>query len=148
MKGDYQKTFKKLTLFLLLNPIPFNRQSYKKTKGAWNQWPVSHQVTKQVQKKLLISYLLSDKVWWCNVKQFLSYSKTYTCKLMQANSCHHKLIHFHLFFWIWKCGKEEEKLQKFKYLENKKSFLDEIKNISHSFWRAVIWWINKNLTKK
>ena len=26
-----------------------------------------------------------------------------------------------------KCGKEEEKLQKFEYLENDKSFLDEIK---------------------
>ena len=28
-----------------------------------------------------------------------------------------------------KSGKEEEKIQKFEYLENKKSFLDEIKNI-------------------
>ena len=28
-----------------------------------------------------------------------------------------------------KCGKEEEKLQKFEYLENEKSFLDEMKNI-------------------
>ena len=26
-----------------------------------------------------------------------------------------------------KCGKKEEKLQKFEYLENEKSFLDEIK---------------------
>ena len=32
-----------------------------------------------------------------------------------------------------KCGKEGKKLQKFEYLENKKSFLDEIKNICHSF---------------
>ena len=32
-----------------------------------------------------------------------------------------------------KCGKEEKKLGKFEYLENEKSFLDEIKNISHSF---------------
>ena len=31
------------------------------------------------------------------------------------------------------CGKEEEKLQKSEYLEKEKSFLDEIKNISHSF---------------
>ena len=38
-----------------------------------------------------------------------------------------------------KCGKEEEKLQKFEYLKNKKSFLDEIKNIFHSFWRAITW---------
>ena len=32
-----------------------------------------------------------------------------------------------------KFGKEGKKLQKFEYLENKKSFLDEIKNIFHSF---------------
>ena len=44
-----------------------------------------------------------------------------------------------------KFGKEGKKLQKFEYLENKKSFLDEIKNIFHSFWRAIIWWKNKNL---
>ena len=28
--------------------------------------------------------------------------------------------------------------QKFKYLENKKSFEDQIKSILHHFWRAVI----------
>ena len=32
-----------------------------------------------------------------------------------------------------KRGKEEEKLQKSEYLEKVKSFLDEIKNIFHSF---------------
>ena len=32
-----------------------------------------------------------------------------------------------------KCGKERKKLQKFEYLQNEKSFLDEIKNIFHSF---------------
>ena len=32
-----------------------------------------------------------------------------------------------------KSGKEEEKTQKFEDLENEKSFLDEIKDISHSF---------------
>ena len=37
-------------------------------------------------------------------------------------------------------GEKEEKLetQKIKYLKNEKSFLDEIKNIFHSFWRAII----------
>ena len=30
-------------------------------------------------------------------------------------------------------GKEGKKLQKFEYLKNEKSFLDEIKNIFHSF---------------
>ena len=32
-----------------------------------------------------------------------------------------------------KCGKERKKLQKLEYLENEKRFLDEIKNILHSF---------------
>ena len=32
-----------------------------------------------------------------------------------------------------KCGKEGKKLQKIEYLENEKSFLDEINNIFHSF---------------
>ena len=32
-----------------------------------------------------------------------------------------------------KCGKEGKKLQKCEYLQNEKSFLDEIKNIFHSF---------------
>ena len=32
-----------------------------------------------------------------------------------------------------KCGKEGKKRQKFEYLENEKSFLDEIKNTFHSF---------------
>ena len=33
MKLDYQKPFKKLTLFFLSNPVPFNGQSYQKQKG-------------------------------------------------------------------------------------------------------------------
>ena len=28
------------------------------------------------------------------------------------------------------------------------SFLDEIKSISHSFWRAIIWWKNKKIWKR
>ena len=31
-------------------------------------------------------------------------------------------------------------MQKFEYLENTKSFLDKIKSIFDSFWRAIIWW--------
>ena len=33
------------------------------------------QVTEQVQKTSFISCVLSDQVWWCNIKQFLSYYK-------------------------------------------------------------------------
>ena len=35
-------------------------------------------------------------------------------------------------------GKTE--IEKFEYLENEKGFSDEIKNILHSFWRAIICW--------
>ena len=73
-------------------------------------------------------------------------------KLTPANLCKpvHDIINYSTSicsFESGNCGKEEEKLQKFEYLENGKSFLDEIKNILHSFWRAIIWWKNENLIK-
>ena len=34
LKEDYQKPFKKLTLFFLSNPVPFNRRSYQKQMGS------------------------------------------------------------------------------------------------------------------
>ena len=103
-------------------------EKVSKTKGAWNSWPVALLVTKQVQKNSFVSYILSDHVWWYNIKRFLSYSKNYICRFMPAISWHHKLFQFHLSFSIWNVRKGREKLQNLKYLENKKSFLDEIKN--------------------
>ena len=41
-------------------------------------------------------------------------------------------------WWGKKRGKT--KIQKSEYLKNEKSFLNEIKNIFLSFWRAIIWW--------
>ena len=40
-------------------------------------------------------------------------------------------------FEYGKYGKEEEKLQKFQYLENQKSFLDEIKNIFFTVFEGL-----------
>ena len=34
MKEDYQKALKKLSLFFLSNPVPFNGQSYQKQKES------------------------------------------------------------------------------------------------------------------
>ena len=53
---------------------------------------------------------------------------------------------------LWSDGWQGEKewkteIQKFEYLENEKSFLDEIKNIFHSFWRPIIWLKLKNWWK-
>ena len=43
--------------------------------------------------------------------------------------------------WLTERKKEGKmEIQIHKYLENEESFLGEIKNIFHSFWRAIIWW--------
>ena len=42
-------------------------------------------------------------------------------------------------FEFGKYGKKTNKLQKFDYLENENSFLDEIKSIFYSFGRAITW---------
>ena len=74
-------------------------------------------------QNFFISYVLYDQVWWCNIKRFLSYSKNYTCKFMQANSWHHKLFHFHLFFRIEKLWKGKGKIKFFwKSRERKELF--------------------------
>ena len=44
---------------------------------------------KTSSKNFFISFILSDQVWWYNIKRFLSYSKNYTFKFMQANAWHH-----------------------------------------------------------
>ena len=144
MKEDYQKPIKKLNLVFLLNPVTVNVQSYNKQKVPGNSDYSLFRLQNKFRKFL---YILSDQVWWCNIKQLLSYFKNYICKFMQANSWHHKLFHFHLSFCIWKVWKGREKIQKFEYLETKKSFLDKIKSTFHSFWRAIIWWRNKKLIK-
>ena len=90
-----------------------------KNKRGLELGPVALQATKQVQKNSFISYVLSDQVWWCNIKWFFSYSKNYICKFMQANSWHHELFLFHLSFRIFKVWKgKKKKTQKFEYLEN------------------------------
>ena len=39
-------------------------------------------------------------------------------------------------------------IEKFEYLQNKKSFLDEIKNIFDSFLGAIIWFFQKKFDQK
>ena len=59
---------------------------------------------------LLVIYYLTK--FCCNIKRFLSYSKNYTCKFMQASSWHDKLFHFYFFFWIRKVRKGRGKITK------------------------------------
>ena len=135
LKVDYQKAMKKLTLFFLSNLLPLNEQHYQKQKGPETSDKWLFRLRNKFRKIhfLLMHYLTK----FVDVKQFLSYSKNYICKFIQANSWQYKLFHFHLSFWIWKLW-EEEILQKMHYLGNEKRFLDEIKNIFRNIWRAII----------
>ena len=126
------KTLKKLTLFFLSNSVPLNDKDIKNRPGA------SDQSLFRLQEKFtnffFLSYTLSDLVSPCNIKWFLSF----------ANLCQpiHEIMNYSIFvcpFESGKCGKKGKRLQKFECLENKKSFLDEIKSIFHSFRRAIIW---------
>ena len=38
-------------------------------------------------------------------------------------------------------GKTE--MQRFEYVENEKSFLNETKSIFHNYLRAIVWWKNE-----
>ena len=63
-----------------------------------------------------------------------------------ASQCMTSLI-LPLPFILLNLNKVERKRKKYKklnILRTKKAFLDEIKNIVHSFWRAIIWLKNKN----
>ena len=60
MKEDYQKASKKLALFFVLSPVPFNEQSYQKQLGPGT----SDQLVFRLQNKfrkipLLVIYYLN-----------------------------------------------------------------------------------------
>ena len=98
------KTFKKVnfiffpTQSLLMDKVTKNKRGLELVTSPPSGYKTSSQ-------KNFFSYILSEQVWWCNIKRFLSYSKNYTSKFMQANARHHELFHFHLPFWIWKVWK-------------------------------------------
>ena len=112
------KIFKKSKLyFFSFQTSPFWWTNLSKTKWAWNYWTFPLQVIKQVQKKLFISHISSDQVWWCNIKRFLYYSKNYICKLMEANAWQGKLMDDIINYFTSICpfesgksGKEEQKI--------------------------------------
>ena len=69
---------------------------------------------------------------WCNtvLVSFQKITSAYLCKSI------HDIINYSTSIYhceSGKCEKEGKNSQKFEYLENEKSFLDEIKNIFHKF---------------
>ena len=129
MKEDIEKASKKLTLFFLTNPVPFNGQSYQKQEEPGT----SHQSLFRSQKKfskisLFVIYYLTkfDDIMWRSFWVIPKITSANLCKSI------HDMINYSTStcpFESGKCGKEGKKSQKFHYLENKKNFLDEIKII-------------------
>ena len=127
LKEDYQKASKKLTIFFLSNPVPFNEQSYQKQKGPGT----SNQFLFRLQNKfrkipLLVIYYLTK------FDDIILSSFRVIPKITSANLCKpiHDIINYSTSIWPFefgKGGKEGKKSQNFQYLENEKSFLDEIK---------------------
>ena len=129
MKEDYQKSFKKLTLFFLSNAVPFNRQSCQKQKGLGT----SDQSLFRIQNKF--TKISLSAIYYLTKFDGLIYSSFWVIpKITPANLCKpvHDIINYFTSICSFEsrtCGKGGEKLQIFEYPENKKSFLDEIKNI-------------------
>ena len=144
MKEDYQKALKKLTLFFLSNPVPFQGHSYWKQKGPGTSEQLLFRLQNKSRKMLSLVIYYQTKFddiilsgFWI-VPQIASANLCKPIRNYSTSICP---------FESGKLGKEGKKLQKFECLENEKSFLDEVKNIFHSFWRASIRWKNKNLVK-
>ena len=148
MKRDYQKPLKKLTLFFLSNPVPFNGQSYLKQKGSGTRHLLLFRLRNKFTKiSLLVIYYLTkfDGVIQSGFWVVPNITSANLCKPI------HDIMNYSISvcpFGSGECGKEKQKLQKFEYPENKMSFLDEIKKTFHSFSSAITWWKNKNLIKK
>ena len=146
MKEDYQKAIKKWISFFLSNPVPFNGQSYLKQKKPGN----SNQSLFRLQNEFRKIYLLV--IYYLTKFDNIIKSRFWVIpKITSSNLCKpiHDIINYSTYicpFESENCGKEAKK-HKCEYLENKKSFLHEIRNIFESFWRAIIWWKNKNLIK-
>ena len=80
------------------------------------------------------------------LKGIIKTFKKVNFKFMQANSWHHKLFHFHLFFWIWKVWKGSG-YHKNLNISRTKSFLDEIKKKNSVFDGLPFGEKNKNFRK-
>ena len=62
-KRGLPKSLKNLTLFFVLNPLPFNGQNYQKQKGPGTSDQLLFRLPKKFRKiPLLVIYVLSDYV--------------------------------------------------------------------------------------
>ena len=83
MKEDYQKALKKVTLFFLSNPVPFNRQDYQKQKGPGTSDQSLFRLQSKFRKiPLLVVYYLTkfDDVIESGFWVFLKIRSANLCK--------------------------------------------------------------------
>ena len=129
MKEDYQKALKKLTLFFLSNPVPFKVQNYQKQKESGASDQSLFRLRNKFRKiPLSVMYYLNkfDDVIYSGFWVFPKITSANLCKSIHDII---NLFHFICPFEFGKFRNEEKRLQKFEYLENKKSFSNEIKNM-------------------
>ena len=122
LKQSFQKAFKKLSLSILLNTVPFNRQIYQKQKGAGT----SDQSLIRLQHKfrklpLLVIYHLKKS---CNVIQngFQVIPKVILANLWKPV---HDIMNYSTSicpFKSGKCGKEGKYCKKLNILRTKRAF--------------------------
>ena len=148
MKENYQKPLK-TTLFFLSNPVSFNGQSYQKQKrpGSSDMW-LSRLWNKFTKISSLVIYYLTkfDGVIQSSFWVIPNIAHWNLCKPIH-DIMTSWIIH-ELSFVLLNLESVESKRKNYKNLNisRKKSFLDEIKNIFHSFWelsrgeKMKNWW--------
>ena len=138
MKDHYQ-SLKKITSFFLPIPVLFNGQDNEKQKEPGTSDQLLFTLLNKFSKIPLLVLNYPTKLHHePYIKPFLSYYK-----IRSANLCKpiHDIIIYSTFilpFESGKCGKEEKKLQIFKYLEEKRASLMKFTSF-FSFSRSIIW---------
>ena len=132
MKEDYQKAFKKVILFFLPNPVPFNWQNFQEQKGSGTSNHSLFRLQSKFRKLLLL-----DLYYLTKFDDVIESGFWVILKIISANLCKSicDIINYSTSncpFGSGKYGKEGKKLQKLEYLENEKNFLDQIKK--HFSW--------------
>ena len=123
-----------------MNPVPFNGQDYEKQREPGTSDQSLFKFQNKFRKILVLVMYYPIKFDDVIQSGFWVVPKVTSANL--CKSIHDIINHFTYIcpFESGKCIKEGKELQKFECLENKKSFLDEIKNIFYNFGRAIIWW--------
>ena len=131
----------------LSNLVSFNGQSCQKQKGpGTSDQSLFRLQSKFTEISLSVIYYLTkfDDLILSGFWVIPKITPAHLCKPIHVIiNCSTSICSFE----SGKCGKEEEKLQRFEYREDEKSFFDEIKHFSQFLKGYTISWKNNNLIK-